>query len=139
MKQISSDFTPLLKSIIPWTIIILLISGTIVAFIGGQFSLAFGVIVIGTVVIGFMRTMLMGLKKVYLDRENKLIVVKGTTEESIPYADIKEILRPWTPPYIATVKLTKSYSFGNDFTFIPEGHPIEWGNYDADLQQKIRK
>ena len=76
MKQISSDFTPLLKYILPWTIIILLTTGTITAFFRGQFSLAFGVIIIGTVVIGFMRTMLMGLKKVYLDRENKLIVVK---------------------------------------------------------------
>ena len=139
MKQISSDFTPLLKYILPWTIIIILTTGTIAAFIGGQFSLALGAIVIGTVVVGFMRTMLMGLKKVYLDRENKLMIVKGTTEESIPYADIKEILRPWTPPYIATVKLTKNYSFGNDFTFIPDGHPMEWDNYDADLQQKIRK
>jgi len=139
MKKISSDFTPLLKYILPWTIIIIVTTGTIAAFIGGQSSLAFGAIVIGTVVVGFMRTMLMGLKKVYLDSENKLMVVKGTTEESIPYADIKEILRPWTPPYIATVKLTKNYSFGNDFTFIPDGHPMEWDDYDEDLKQKIRK
>ena len=68
-----------------------------------------------------------------------MIIVKGATEESIPYTDIKEILRPWTPPYIATVKLTKDYSFGNDFTFIPEGHPLFWDNYDDDLKMKIRK
>lgn len=139
MKQISSDFTPLLKYILPWTIIIILTIGTIAAFLGGQFGLAFGVIIIGTVVVGFMRTMIMGLKKVYLDKENKLMIVKGTTEESIPYADIKEILRPWTPPYIATVKLTKDYSFGKDFTFIPDGHPMFWDKYDEDLEKKVRK
>lgn len=139
LKQISSEFTPLLKYVLPWTTIVLLTGGTIAAFIGGQFIVAFGVIVIGAPVIGFMRTMLMGLTKVYLDRENKLIVVKGTTEESIPYTVIKEILKPWTPPHIATVALTKSYSFGNDFTFIPGGHPMEWDDYDDDLKQKIRK
>jgi len=139
MKKISSDFTPLLKYILPWTIITMLTIGTIAAFIGGQFGLAFGVIVIGTVVVGFMRTMLMDLKKVFLDKENKLLIVKGSTEESIPYDDIREILRPWTPPYIATVQLTKHYSFGKTFTFIPAGHPMSWDNYDEDLKTKIRK
>src|SRR5689334_15752338 len=119
MKQISSDFTSLLKYILPWTIIIMLTIVTIAAFIGAQFGLAFGVIIIGTVVVGFMKTMLMDLKRVFLDKENKLLIVKGSIEESIPYDDIKEILRPWTPPYIATVQLTKHYSFGNTFTFIP--------------------
>lgn len=139
MKQISSTFTPLLKYILPWTIIILLSTGAIAAFIRGQFSLAFGVIGIGTVLVGFMKTMLMGLKKVYLDSENKLMIVRGKTAESIPYVDIKEIVRPWTPPYIATVKLRKSYSFGSDFTFIPDGHSMFWNKYDEDLEQKVRK
>jgi len=139
MKQISSDFTPLLKYILPWTIIVILTIGTIAAFIGGQFSLAFGVIIVGTVIVGFMRTMLMDLKKVFLDKENKLMIVKGSTDESIPYDDIKEILRPWTPPYIATVQLTKDYSFGKTFTFVPEGHPLFWDSYDEDLKGKIRK
>lgn len=139
MKQISSHLTPFLKYILPWTIIVILTTGTIAAFFGGQFSLAFGVIVIGTVVIAFMKTMFMGLKKVYLDGEKRLMIVKGKTEEYIPYTDIKEILRPWTPPYIATVKLTKDYSFGKDFTFIPAGHPMFWDNYDDDLKSKIRK
>lgn len=139
MKQISSNFTPFLKYILPWTIITILATGTIAAMIGGQFGLAFGAIIFGTVVVAFMRTMLMDLKNVFLDKENKLLIVKGTTEESIPYADIKEILRPWTPPYIATVQLTREYSFGKTFTFVPEGHPMFWGNYDEDLKSKMRK
>jgi hypothetical protein len=43
--------------------------GTIMAFIGEQFGLAFGVIIIGTVIVGFMRTMLMDLNKVIVDNE----------------------------------------------------------------------
>ena len=77
MKQISSNFTPLIKYILPWTIITMLTVGTIAAFMGGQFGLAFGVIIIGTLVVGFMRTMLMDLKKVFLDKENKLLIIKG--------------------------------------------------------------
>lgn len=138
MKQISSSFTPFLKYILPWTVITVLTIGTITAIIGGQFGLALAVIIIGTVVVAFMRTMLMDLKKVFLDKENKILIVKGSTEESIPYADIKEILRPWTPPYIATVRLTKDYSFGKTFTFVPEGHPMFWENYDEDLKSKMR-
>jgi hypothetical protein len=139
MKQISSSSTPFLKYILPWAIITALTVGIIAALIGRQFGLAFGTIIIGVVVIGFMKTMLMGLKKVFLDKENKILVVKGSAEESIPYADIKEILRPWTPPYIATVRLTKDYSFGKAFTFVPEGHPVFWENYDEELKSKMRK
>jgi hypothetical protein len=139
MKQISSTFTPFLKYILPWTIITILTTGTIAALIEGQFGLALGVIFIGTVIVGFTKTMLMDLKKVFLDKDNKVLVVKGSTEESIPYADVKEILRPWTPPYIATVRLTKDYSFGKVFTFIPEGHPLFWENYDEDLKSKMRQ
>ena len=101
--------------------------------------MAFGTMIFGTVIVAFMRTMLMDLKKVFLDKENKLLIVKGTTEESIPYADIKEILRPWTPPYIAIVQLTRDYSFGKTFTFVPEEHPMFWENYDEDLKSKMRK
>ena len=139
MKQISSDFTPLLQYVLPWTIIIMFTIGTIAAFVEGQFSVAFGAMIVGTVVVGFMRTMFMDLKKVLLDTENRLMIVKGRTEESIPYADIHEILRPWTPPYIATVTLNKDYSFGKIFTFVPDGHLISWDNYDEDLKKKIRK
>lgn len=139
MKQISSDFTPLLKYILPWTIIMVLTTGTIAAFVGGQFYLAIGIIIIGTPIVGFIKAMLMSLKNVFLDREKKLLIIKGSTEESIPYADIKEILRPWTPPYIATVQLTKDYSFGKSFTFVPKGHPLFWDNYDDDLKTKVRK
>jgi hypothetical protein len=91
------------------------------------------------VIAGFMRTMLMNLKKVFLDQENRLLIVKGSAEESIPYQDIKEILRPWTPPYIATVQLTKEYSFGKAFTFIPTGHPLSYEIYGEELMAKIRK
>lgn len=139
MKQISSSFTPFLKYILPWTIIIALTIGTIAAIIGGQFGLALGVLIIGTVVGAFMRTMFMDLKKVFLDKENRLLIVKGATDESIPYDDIKEILRPWTPPYITTVRLTKPYSFGKIFTFVSEGHPMFWEDYDEDLKSKMRK
>lgn len=138
MKQISSDFTPLLKHILPWTIIILLTIGTIAALFGGQFYLTIAIIIVGTPIIGFMRTMLMGLKKVFVDKERKLIIVKGQTDESIPFEDIKEILKPWTPPYIATVQLSRDYSFGKTFTFVPAGHPISWDNYYKDLKAKIR-
>lgn len=139
MKQISSSFTPFLKYFLPWTIITVLIIGTIAAIIGGQFGLALAVLIIGTVVVAFMRTMFMDLKKVFLDKEKRLLIVKDSTEESIPYDDIKEILRPWTPPYIATVRLTKHYSFGKIFTFVPQGHPMFWEDYDEDLKSKMRK
>lgn len=138
VKQISSAFTPFLKYILPWSIIIILAAGIIVSFASGQFGLAIGVIVIGTVVVGFTRTMLMDLKKVFLDKENRLLIVKGPSEESIPYEDIKEILRPSTPPYIAIVRLNKDYSFGKTFTFAPAGHPVFWDNYDDNLKSKIR-
>lgn len=49
----------------------------------------------------FIWSMLMNLKNVFLDKEHKMLIVKGLTDESIPYDDIKEILRPWTTPYIA--------------------------------------
>lgn len=139
IRKISSDFTPIMKYVFPWTIILLLTLVTIAAFTGGQFYIGIAVIIIGTPIVGFMRTMLMDLKKVFLDKENKMIIVKGSTHEPIPFDDIKEILRPWTPPYIVTVKLTKDYSFGNTFTFVPEGHPLFWDNYGEDLKTKIRK
>jgi hypothetical protein len=85
----------------------------------------------------FMRAMLMDLKTVFLDKENKRLIVKGA--ESIPYAEVREILRPWTPPYIATVTLGKRYSFGNTFTFVPDGHPLFWEDYDEELNVKIRR
>ena len=138
MKQISSNLTPLLKYVLPWTIIIILIVGTIAAFLTGQFYLGVGVIVIGAPVVGFLRTMLMQLKNVFIDKEHKLLIVKGATDESIPYDDIKEILNPWTPPYITTVQVTKEYSFGKTFTFLPDGHSISWDNYDDSLKTKIR-
>jgi hypothetical protein len=84
-----------------------------------------------------MRAMLMDLKTVFLDKENKRLIVKGA--ESIPYAEVREILRPWTPPYIATVTLGKRYSFGNTFTFVPDGHPLFWEDYDEELNVKIRR
>ncbi|MBS1979278.1 MAG: hypothetical protein JST46_18050 [Bacteroidetes bacterium] len=139
MRKISSDFTALLKYVAPWAIIFFLTLGTIGAFVAGQFYLGLGVIIVGAPIIGFTRSMLMNLKNVFLDKENKVIIVKGQKVESIPYGDIKEILRPWTPPYIATVQLTKDYSFGRTFTFIPDDHPLFWDNYDEDLKTKIRK
>jgi hypothetical protein len=139
MRKISSDFTVLIKYVAPWTIILFLTSGIIAAFVTGQLYMGLGIIIIGTPIIGFTRSMLMNLKNVFLDKENKVIIVKGQKDESIPYEDIKEILRPWTPPYIATVQLTKDYSFGKTFTFVPDDHPLFWDNYDEDLKTKIRK
>jgi hypothetical protein len=138
MKQISSDFTPILKYILPWAIIIIFISGMIGALITRQFGLAFGLIIIGAVVIGFIRTILMDLKKVFLDKENRQLIVKSSIEESIPFEDVKEILIPWTPPYITTIKVIKDYSFGKTFTFIPEGHPRFWDKHFKDLKERIR-
>jgi hypothetical protein len=139
MKKISSELTPIVKYFVPWTIFLLLPIAIIGLFIGGQSDVAIGLIIIGAPIVGFTRSMLMGLKQVFLDKENKTIVVKGATNESISYEDIREILRPWTPPYIATVHLSKPYSFGRTFTFIPADHPIFWDNYDEDLKAKIRK
>lgn len=81
----------------------------------------------------------MDLKKVFLDKENRQLIVKGSIEESIPFEDINEILIPWTPPYIATIKVIKDYSFGKIFTFVPEGHPRFWDKHFKDLKEKIRK
>jgi len=138
MKRISSEFTPVVKYVIPWTIILVLLFGIIAAFAGGQFYLALAIIFIGTPIVGFIRTMLMSLKHVFLDKKNKLLIVHGGVEELIPYADVKEILRPWTPPYLVTVSLNKNYSFGATFVFVPNEHPLFWDEYDEDLKAKVR-
>jgi|JI9StandDraft_1071089.scaffolds.fasta_scaffold51118_3 hypothetical protein len=138
MKELSSRSTPILKYFIPWITILFLIIGLIAALMEKQFDLALGILIVGTVIIGFMRAMLMNLMKVFIDSENKKLVVSGSIEESIPFDHIKEILIPKTPPYIATVQLISPYSFGKKFTFIPGGFPNFWNNLDEDLESKIK-
>jgi hypothetical protein len=52
MKRISSEFTPFLKYILPWTVIIVLVGGVIASFVRGQIGMAIGAMVVGTVKVG---------------------------------------------------------------------------------------
>ena len=140
MEKLHSETTFIWKYVFPWTII----GGLTIFFFMSIYMLIFPLtivlIIIGVFLIAIFRNMLLNLKFVYLDRPNKQLVVKHSSNKIIvPISNIKRIEKLVFSQTQLTVKLKKPNELGSDFTFIPKGTILGWCPPENVLNELINK